>query len=188
MGKTKRAKRGPYWKPGLEAERLAYWEGRFPEEKGNLLRCCLLPIYGWQPKLMPALADLDGRARTAIFWRETTGVRQFRPIEGDALQVSLSVSIGSSLLDVFEGLCRDEEYAAWQLCFWAMWPGLCRSRNPFKHHHRDALEIALFRIYRSFRDGQPEEAARFKPFIELWRAGNFPVGFDKDGNLLVLVA
>ena len=33
-----------------------------------------------------------------------------------------------------------------------------------------------------------ERVAQLRPFLELWLEGNFPVGFDSDGSLLILVA
>jgi hypothetical protein len=52
----------------------------------------------------------------------------------------------------------------------------------------DALESALFVPCCFLMTDDPGAAARFKPLLDMYLAGNFPVGFDEDDNLLVLVA
>ncbi|MBU2509043.1 hypothetical protein KKE33_01505 [Patescibacteria group bacterium] len=60
--------------------------------------------------------------------------------------------------------------------------------NAFMELIRLTLEsLFMYQIGFTVAD-QPEMAAKFQPLLDLWLAGNFPVGFDKDGNLLILVA
>ena len=140
---------------------LAFWEKRYPG-KGEAIMGVLRPFYGWKPELKPALPDLKACAKKAIFWREVKGVRVFQLSDAaslwDSLRDSLRYSLGASLGDSL----------------------------------RDSLEASL-RYSLFFPCGfiladRPAQAARFKPLLDLWLAGNYPVGFDKDGNLLVLVA
>lgn len=65
-------------------------------------------------------------------------------------------------------------------------------RETFVQSRRTKLSVSLealcfFSIGFIFAE-KPVEAAAFRPLLELFLAGNYPMGFDKDDNLLVLVA
>lgn len=179
---------------------LAFWEERYPG-KGEAIIGVLRPFYGWKPELKPALPDLEARAKEAIFWREIKGVRVFQMADAvslpaslpaslwDSLWCSLRDSLGNSLWNSLRDSLRDSLRASFEASLWAS------LRDSLRASLRDSLWYSLW--YSLFfpcgfiladRSDQTARTARLKPLLDLWLAGNFPMGFDKDGNLLVLVA
>lgn len=180
-----------------DAERVAFWEKLFPG-KGAALMDVLWPFYDWKPELKAELPDLEARARQAIFWRKFERARIFRADQldsfesllGTLLQASLMASLmdslmdslGSSLWNMFLISLRFSLNDLLLLSFRvSLGDLLCAPL-------RDLLCASLFFASGFALAGKPEEAAKFKPLHELCLAGNFPLGFDKEGNLLVLVA
>ncbi|KAA0206605.1 hypothetical protein EDM68_01890 [Candidatus Uhrbacteria bacterium] len=159
------------------------WEQRFPG-KGQELMDFLLPFYDWEPELKPTLPGLDERAETAIFWRILAGVRVRRsdlktpgvdikcPI-GHSLMTSSKVLLGPVCWGPRGDVLRASMSVSVEVLLEPVWP---------------LLMPLLFYPCCFILDDKPEEAAKFKSVLDLWLAGNFPVGFDAEGNLLVLVA
>ena len=157
---------------------VAYWETRFPG-KGELLMSeeLLAPFYAddlsFEPR--PPLADLQEQGRKAIFWREIKGVKLFKATDRDGLW-DIEDSLGRSLRDSLRHSLRDS---------------LGRSlRDSLRHSLRHSLGNSLgnslfYACGYALIEGQDED---FSPLLRLWRSGNLPVGFDREGNLLVICA
>ena len=148
---------------------LAFWESRFPG-KGEALMEILRPFYDWEPELKPVLPDLEERIRNVVFWRDTLDVKVFTISDGGSLWASLWDSLWSSPRSSLRDSLRDSLWASLRDSLW------------------DSLWASLFYSCGFILTNKPVEAAKFQPLLDLWLAGNFPVGFDKDGNLLILVA
>ncbi len=208
-------RRQPSSKP-VVAERLAFWEERFPG-KGEALMAILQPFYCWQPKLKPALPDLEERVKLAIFWREIAGVRVFHVSDADSLRAVLLFrdTLGDSLrasflpwrvnplLTALAGSLREsvwssiEEGALWTSIEEELWTSIEDSLldslgNSLRALLRvlpwRALWAALFISCGFVVVGRHEEVTKIKPLLKLWLEGNYPIRFDEEGNLLVLVA
>ena len=166
---------------------LAFWESRFPG-KGQALMEVLRPFYDWKPELKPALPDLEEQAKQAVFWRDVSNVRALRRSEATVLEASLFDSFDASPEASFlDSLGTSRMTLLWRLLDDSFYesPGL----------QGIVKKVSLgFKLRRSFRPLLWKARwssllnPKFKSLLDLWLAGNFPVGFDKDGNLLVLVA
>ena len=200
----------------LDAQ-LSFWESRFPG-RGEALMDILQPFYDWEPKLKPALPDLEEQAKKVIFWKEISGVRVFTGREFDSLKASLKDSLRTSLKASLWDSLKDSLRTSLKASLWdsledslrtSLWDSL---EDSLRTSLWDSLRASLWSslwdslraslrvsLWSSLRDSlfyscgfiladKLEEAAKFQPLLDLWFAGNFPVGFDKDGNLLVLVA
>ena len=161
--------------------RLAFWEERFPG-KGIAIMEILRPFYGWNPRLKPALPNLEMRAKQAVFWRKAKSLRVAHLSELDSLGKWFWTSLGDSLGGSFWTLLWDSLRGPLPTLLWdSLGASLLDSfRNPLG----DSLFYACIFVVL----GKSEEAAKLKPLLELWLAGNYPVGFDEGNNLLVLVA
>jgi hypothetical protein len=159
-------------KPRTEIElRLVRWDDRFPG-KGRELMDVLQPFYG-KRTFTPPLPDLEERAKKAIFWHEFDGIRTLR--KSDARSISSGDLHFESLGKTLESLLGSPlKETLWDLL------GESRSLERF----RPLLFLSCGYILADLH----EEADKFQPLLDLWLAGNFPYGFDKEGNLLVLVA
>lgn len=175
---------------GLDAQRCAFWEKSFPG-KGMALMEILRPFYDlrilpiWWP-----LSDLKKRAKSAVHWRSVKGVKVLNPALlasprislGESLQASVQLSLGESLqaslkdslLESFGSLFADSSRES---LIFALGDSL-----------RESFEVSLFYPCALVLADRPKEAAKFKRLLDLWIDGNFPVGFDVDGNLLILAA
>ncbi|MBU2509042.1 hypothetical protein KKE33_01500 [Patescibacteria group bacterium] len=180
----------------LDAQ-LSFWESRFPG-RGEALMDILQPFYDWEPKLKPALPDLEEQAKKVIFWKEISGVRVFTGREFDSLKASLKDSLRTSLkaslwdslkASLWDSLEDSLRTSLWDSLRASLWSSLWDSlRASLRVSLWSSLRDSLFYSCGFILADKLEEAAKFQPLLDLWFAGNFPVGFDKDGNLLVLVA
>lgn len=164
-----------------DRERLAFWEERFPG-KGAALMEILRPFYDWKPELKPAIPRLEARAKRAVFWKEYQVRRIYPASFGTVHFASLVAPFGDSF---------------WTIHIDSLWTPLEDSLSYARAdshgaNHAISLRCSLLSLLHTacvyVLTVEPEKAARFKPLLELWLAGNFPAGFDADGNLLVLVA
>ncbi len=189
---------------------LAYWESLAPGSGAEIMKA-LHPFYSWRPVLKRVMPSLQEHAQKAIFWREITGVKtfkhtgevevwhslrdslrnahfddledafrfsfqtSFRDTPSDTLHDELGNAIWHAYRDAVPRQARDNAScrSSWDSSWEAFWSSLW-----------DALRATLFYAVSCTSD----EMEKYKPLFELWRAGNFPIGFDRDGNLLVLVA
>lgn len=192
---------------------LVFWENLSPGNGAQIMKS-LRRFYDWNPALNPELPDLQTRAQKAVFWREIKGVRTFRHAGEVEVYTSLNDSLQSALLNSLEdpfrfsfqssfsdpigrslrselgdaiwGSFRDSALepparpssrpSSWDSTWGSVWESFW-----------DALRGSLF-YAANFVPTNTYTAAKFKFLHDLWLAGNFPVGFDKDGNLLILVA
>ena len=164
---------------------LAFWESRFPG-KGEALMEILRPFYDWEPELKPVLPDLEERIRNVVFWRDTLDVKVFTISDGGSLWASLWDSLWSSPRSSLRDSLRDSLWASLRDSLWDSLRDSLRFSLGF--FLLDSLSASLFYSCGFILADKPEEAAKLQPLLDLWLAGNFPVGFDKDGNLLILVA
>lgn len=157
-----------------------------PQDKRDAIMNVLLPFRGWRPKLKPALPDLEARANEAIFWRYDKGVCTFQQSESGPLWSSIDSSLESSLESEFElamqGSLRSKFPASLDESSWASFRASLRTllEESFRSSVRYAIDHVLA--------DKPTMTAKFKPLLDLWIAGNFPVGFDRKGSLILLVA
>ena len=185
---------------------LAYWEEQFPgcgQEIMNVLR----PFYGWQPALRRAIPRLEKRARSAVFWKEVKSVhinrlesvwdlnyaredtvaesleKSIRHTLGDSISYSLEEALDDSIGPSLRNSVRDvisESIGVKIIDF--------HSRNYFNDSIGESLMKSIFYACVRVVEDRCKEGAKFKPLLDLYLAGNFPAGFDKEGDLLVLVA
>lgn len=162
-----------------------FWEVRFPG-RGMSLMEVLKPFYGWKAIPKPAATNLEINAKNLIFWRKTAGVHVIHKSEEatlehvmiqtlesslyESLKDPLALTIGSSLKDPLEASLGTSLKV---LLGESVWASLCAS---------------LYYCCAYTLVGKSDEAIRLKPLLAFWRTNNFPIGFDKEDNLLVLVA
>lgn len=191
---------------------LVYWEGLSPGNGVQIMKT-LRPFYEWKPALKSWNADHLPLAQKAIFWSEINGVRVFHHAGEVRARLSLRDSLRNSCFDTLEDSFRfsfqtsfrdtlgttlhnelgDAIWIAyrdssvrvvrdqiWNSCWDSSW-------ESFWSSVWDSLRASLFYATSSILTDKPSNVAKFKPLFELWLAGNFPVGFDRDNNLLILV-
>lgn len=169
--------------------RIAYWEQKFPG-KGAAIMEILRPFYAWKPELKPTLPDLEARVKQAVSWREITDVRVFPLDQRESLQSLYRDSLGESLLDSIRYLLdtslRSSLWDSFEQSLWgslevSLWDVL---RDRPRYSFRDLLYSAVLCVVA----GRFEKAEKLQDLFALYFAGNFPVGFDECGKLLVLTA
>jgi hypothetical protein len=171
---------------------LAFWE---------LYR----PFYDWEPCLKPARADLQERVEEAIFWREIPGIVY---LPGEVMLRVLPGLIGEKLKQSLPDREWDEHWrylceeftnydqsasSAANECFDALTESLRPIWKKLEYLdsfgiEEDVLWSPLYYATLFTFVGASGIAARFKPLLDLWLTGNFPIGFNKEGKLIVLVA
>ncbi|MCI0479488.1 hypothetical protein L0Y59_03005 [Candidatus Uhrbacteria bacterium] len=175
---TKRRKRSV--KPSVDQQRIAFWEERFPG-KGEAIMDVVRPFYGWRWEPKVALPDLEERAKAA-FYMHDVHVRIFEDVEDifEATWISTGTNLyyefGTSLWSSFQ-----------ELFFHPFWRVLKNELDIVDRHPATVAEILIDAVFLIVKD-MPETAAKLKPLLDLWRAGNYPIGTDFEGNFLVLVA
>lgn len=182
----------PRVNPDKSLDPNAFWEEKFPGN-GGAITDVLRPFYGWQPVLRAAIPCLEERSRQAICWRELNDIRVLCAARETSLwhscQRLIKVSLMDSLKDPSHELSQEwlrarllsSLEASLKVRFTrALWDSLDAMLQ-------DCLRGSLWVPCCLAVAGKLEEAAKFKPLLDLWLAGNFPVGFDAEGNLLVLV-
>jgi len=171
---------------------LAFWEKNF-FGKGAALMEAIGPVCDWNPELKPALPDLEKRARGAVFWKGFKEIRCIPSSQGDDYLHPVSESFEESLKVPIKPPAPDTYDETLKKITWSL---ACDLLRDLEHGFVDSVRssmvfslrvICLYACKFAIAN-QPEETAKFKPLLELWLAGNFPIGFDWNGNLLVLVA
>ncbi|MEK7473398.1 MAG: hypothetical protein AAB668_01565 [Patescibacteria group bacterium] len=185
---------------GRLPEMVKYWEEQFPG-KGGAIADMLLPFFvPIEPR--PALPNLRERASRAVFWHEVQSTRIFTLAEGsalnDALDQTLNPSLWSAFGDAVERAIGDDAMENLTVTLAASGlPEDLRDLDSWLHaRDRNRLFRALTESFGSvigfaasflYADMQ-EELSKLHALLEIVKAGNFPIGFDVEGNLLVLVA
>jgi hypothetical protein len=193
-------------------ECVAFWEGVFPG-KGEALWQVFRPFYVKPLVLQPALLDLEERVKKAAVSSTITGVRVVRLNDRDEeSDCNTAVSYAgfsewtpdTYLLDWLEGISGELSdsipESSWEFsgaikdyrCY--IWNEVLQ--NTFLEKGEviagvwgliaNALLGMLEYTGLALCAGNSAEADRFKPFLDLCLAGNFPFGLDEDRNLLVL--
>lgn len=178
-----------------EAKILAFWKRRAPGNERGLLDL-LRPFYTWTPQLSSPIADLEARARDALALGSFQGVKTFKASKLEDLKACCELVLEDRLMNAFEGIGEVEE-AATNLSS-ALSDGLLtllhdrlksayisKVSTPLMQSMMAPLLFACVFVSR----GSPYmNEVVFDALFKLWFAGNFPIGFDEDSNLLVLVA
>lgn len=166
--------------------------------RGDLIMSVVQPFYGWKPTFKPVLPDIEKRARKAIFWRKIGDVRVFRQSETGPLRASikatllasywdgLNATVSASLRTALSDSLRDS--LSTTLKNTLSTPAWNAFAGSFGGALRIVVKDSIFYATGQVSANQQVEADKFKPLFDLFFAGNFPLGFDKDNNLLVLVA
>lgn len=194
----------------LENERLLYWEERVPG-KGEIILGALNRFYFWEPRLMPAMPNLDEIARKAIFWREFCGVKtyslKYPSYSRASIYDSLWGHFGDLIKEWQEFEVRNEKPSLQHSVQVALCPVYKPFLNSLGQEPKRRTSFAMNGAWIDISEGQwnsffaavyfmcgflavdkPEESAKFNSLLYLWLDGNYPIGFDEDGKLLVLVA
>lgn len=166
--------------------------------QGDLIMSVVQPFHGWKPTFKPALPDIEKRVRKAIFWRKIGDVRVFRQSEMGPLRASiraallasywdgLSAPVSASLRTALSDSLRDKlSLALKDTLSTPAWNAFAGS---FGGALRIVVKDSIFYAIGQVTANQRVEADKFKPLFDILFAGNFPIGFDKDNNLLILVA
>ena len=176
---------------------LKYWEKRIPE-MGSPIMDLVQPFYGWRPSLQPALPDLEARLRKAIYWCKFKDIRVFHKNQNGPLRSALraallatywdalSISLGDILRSTLNDTTRDTMVIALKdILSTAYWNAVGGSSGgALRIVVKDSIFYAIGLVIAK----EQAEADKFLPLFDLLFAGNFPVGFDKDNNLLIIVA
>lgn len=157
-----------------------------PQDKLDAIMNVLQTFREWKPELKPVHSELRSLAKEAIFWLDLKGVQTFHAYESgplwasiwDSLHGSLESSIGREL----EMLQSPRFKAQHDQDFW----------SAFHASYRSLLQDSFFATITYPIDcvlaDKPYTTKRFTPLFNLWLAGNFPIGFDRRGYLIVIVA
>lgn len=178
----------------LHHRRVNFWERHFPG-KGAALMDVLHPFYGWKPEFKPAVTDLETRVKAALspWFLPVSGVRAF-PFsrKGDLWrEFDDGISLG---FGEYVPLTRDSSGVTYpsrrdERIFWEAFDEALGSvffNAELDGHFMHLLE-PISRSCLLVLIDKLEEAAEYKPLLELWLLGNCPIGFDQDyENVLVL--
>lgn len=176
--------------------RTAVWEVKFPN-KGAAIMEVLRPFYDWKPELKPVLPNLEEQVKNTELGKLVSKIRVFPLSQEDLLYASLSTSFEDTLrclltLEDSLGLLTNG-----LLLMDALSDSLMDSighsiRDSLCDSESDLPWLSLFELLRAavacINLDKLEVGLGIDSMLELWLKGNFPIGFDKDGNLLVLVA
>ncbi len=179
-------------------EILAYWESKFPGA-GESLASFFRPFYDWKPEVMPAFPNLEQNVRDGIFWREVKRTELVHVSYLESLRVSLRESFLESYRGDIAGSFFESIVAAFGTLRWEKLSyqigvsGICVPHVKGLGNELDSMIASAFReILYCYAclvlTGRFSVASKFELLRQLWLTGNFPLGFDKKGNLLVLVA
>lgn len=181
----------------LNPEIVRFWEDRFPR-RGEAFAQLLTPFYDWKPCVKPLERDAENKARQAIFWSLIPGIQIYRTDSelrtelDDALRHAfrgaLFTRVRRPLQDLLSGAFEDST-------FWPQiraWFEESFDRSPVETEAlvriRFSLWASIYYPCLSIVANNLKQARRFKPLHQLWLSGNFPVGFDGDGTLLLHIA
>lgn len=179
-----------------------FWENVYPG-KGRALMEVVGPLYDWTPTLAPPLPNLAERASKCVFWRDFAAVKPVSVSAHMSIRLENGLGIfgtaqeshdsiaGSSFYDVYrhafpgnaprqrvEALFRQKLGGSLRCRFW----------------HRSGAYIAntlwdLFHVPSSLiAMGKTRGAQATEPLRAMLLAGNWPVGFDEEGNFIIFTA
>ncbi len=137
---------------------------------GSPIMDLVQPFYGWRPSLQPALPDLEARLRKAIYWCKFKDIRVFHKNQNGPLRSALRAALLATYKDILS------------TAYWNAVGG--SSGGALRIVVKDSIFYAIGLVIAK----EQAEADKFLPLFDLLFAGNFPVGFDKDNNLLIIVA
>lgn len=177
---------------------VTFWDKRFAG-KGELLMSedLLAPFHSDQLsfELKPPQANLEEVCRQAIFWRRIRGVRRFTVEEknslADGLAVSLSNNLTCHLKEGFDLIKNMTWIGLKQVLEGNLLDNLCVG---LEENQRSTLCSLLWHdlwnslLYACVYAVAGDTSKNFGPLLKLWLSGNLPLGFDKEGYLLVLCA
>ncbi|MEI7512427.1 MAG: hypothetical protein WCK01_03135 [Candidatus Uhrbacteria bacterium] len=164
----------------LEKCRHTFWESRFPGH-GTKIMEALGVVYEAQLQLNPPVSDLEARAQRAIFWRPIKSVSTMDIMsvpQHTSLWKDLDDRYGDGLRDVFDDRYEDSLAASIYLAF----------QRAFQGPFAASLWTSLYFVVGASIVGNMDLLVQFQPLLGLCALGNFPIGFDEEGNLLLLVA
>jgi len=181
---------------------VVFWNERFPG-KGELLMSegLLAPFYSNKLSfhLKPPATDLEDQCHKSVFWTNFNGVKI--TTSGDVSEVSLQTSLSASLWNSLQASLPASLGSTLRASLWAR-PGavLGNSQVSLGDSLWNALLASLYQIsttgnglgdslvYACGFALAEDRGKDFGPLLRLWRSGNLPLGFDTNGNLLVLCA
>lgn len=179
-----------------ESKILAYWKRRVPGREQELLEL-LRPFYSWTPRLSPPIPGLEECARDALALGRFRGIRTFKTSELKDLKACCELVLEDRLFDAFDSISEVEERVA-EISEALTDSGLSmllhdRLKSAYKSQISTPLmqsmlvPMLLACVFASRGSPYMNEVV-FDALFKLWFAGNFPIGFDGENNLLVLVA
>ncbi len=181
----------------LEAsDHLDAWRVRYPG-RVPLFESLILPLYQAKLELKPAIEDFEARLRDTLAWLGVCDVRYVHlhdaiqlhtmtvtnPLEDEVYSAPVDDGLTEDFIDWFFG----DPWVPFEQAFYRMlgkplWDSL--EETPCS----DFIQDTIYRTLKEIAFGTQDGALKYKPLLDFWLAGNFPAGFDKDHNLLVLVA
>lgn len=188
--------------------RYMYLERQFPG-KGQDLFDLIHPFYGWEVKLLPKNTETMVSLEQIVFWEKPKAIRYITLHDEalDGVQRSLSHALEDDLWSLLtEALQRSFENSHdWDFQRQRLWKTLKdQLRNSLGKTDQEEFLLGYeegfkWRLTNNLWDtfffpcsfvlaGERHIASKFQPLMQLWLIGNFPIGFDKEDNLLVLVA
>lgn len=170
----------------------AKWEKRFPGCGTELVELLRPFGPGWQPELKPPDPKLAGLARKAVFWKDYGRVWTVKVADFDSAMADVAIRINDSLHKALwhrlGAMLRIRPKTATSLLAKKLRKEYGFMRTTPAPWAKDLFWQPVFHACSLILVEHPAEAARFVPLFYLWLLGNFPLGFDKHGDLLVMVA
>ena len=157
-----------------------------PQAKRDAIIHTLLPFQGWEPTLKPVISNLETKAEEAIFWCKFKGVCTFHPSESSQLWSSIYESLQSVLEHPFghelQKSLRNRFLTPLNESSWSSFNDSLRTLI------EESFSSSIGHSVDHILADKLEIATKLKPLLELWLAGNFPIGIDRSDQLIVLVA
>jgi len=186
-----------------QEKHTVYLEKSFPGYGEKLMKVLGL-LYSWEPALRVPPKEIDlAYMEKSVFWREVTGIRPITRDEAVLLREDDVDDIWLSLRVVYEEQLQKLLGERWhelreslRSIVFATEIGVKLNRS-LDLSDRDylwglvwhsSLTMSLFYRCAFVLADKPEMSAKFGGLHELWLSGYYPIGFDKDGKLLVMVA
>lgn len=180
------------------------WE-LFPKQK-EILERITDPFRSWTPRLGARLPDLHARFERAMFWRRFRRVHPVSPDELPLAQRNVDDRLIGEIWATQQKTMRPPLWDELVKCATPppgrAWDTLTAGVNascwnaikeplgalPEGVSHRASLWNSIFYACGFAVVDATFSWEQFLPLHELWRTGNFPLLFDRDDDLLVLVA
>lgn len=172
-----------------DLKHLAYWE-RLAPNKGMAIMAVLHEVYAWEPKLAHKSFELENLVDPVHF---AQGLKIFRFSEmsnvPEVLCKPLGVHLRSSWALTGGHMYFDPFFDAFTLPFATQ----MRALEEFDSRLSSELGITLnlqesFKAVMEYSLAYQTVQPAIRVLLSLWLKGNFPIGIDKDRNLLVLIA